>query len=379
MNPSNAKRHILKLILVVGLLSLILGFSSFHTSSQTGSIWDSFWNFFSGGSNPTPRPEIKQPKNTKFDKITFSSIPSAEEFLKDPSAPAKVTIRWKSDAPPGVRNGLEVYDATTKKGFSQLSGIDSVSCNTDTHEAVYAVPFETKATAEIKYETCVQSARNRRGKREYRLICSGCGCTFGCGSVATREFTTPSLPLPTADIKANDKDGNLVFVPGVPVALSWSSDYALSCVAEGSWSGNKSTSGTETVVPKTKDEIYTIACRRDDKVGRDSVSSAAASGAIKITGSSGGGSGRLQISSYNVSAPLNPGDTITVSWDVQNAKSCEIDNGVGQVSTTGSANVTFIRTTTFTLTCVDDDGNTISAQRTVKVKKIPGGKEILPE
>lgn len=319
--------------------------------------------------------EIRVSRNVKFTKVEFPDIPSPSEFAANPNSSATVTFNWQADAQPGLINRMAVIKKTGETFNPNCTSTPDTICSAIPVVGKCLLPYETELQAQIWFASCFQVAA-----KEVRPTCSGCG-----GDVlgVKYDFTTPTLPLPRADIKADGKDGNIVFKPGVPVTLTWATEYALTAEASGSWSGTLSTSGSQKVVPQTGNEVYTIIARRGDKSGSDSVSSAPATPQIQIydskSGGSGGGLGTLRIDSFNITNPLNPGDTVTISWSVSGAKSCEVDNGIGQIPTVGSVDITFIRTTTFTITCSDKDGNTVSAKRTVEVKKIPGLKEIKPE
>lgn len=316
----------------------------------------------------------------KFTKVKFPDIPTPSEFAADPNSTAPVTFNWNADARPGLVNYFDMIDTKTAESFrSKCTNIGN-QCSSGPVTSVCQLPYEREFTGKIWAASCFQI-----GAKSVTPTCSGCGGDVDC---ANYKLTTPSLPLPRVDIKANGKDGDVVFKIGVPIKLSWISEYALSCEAQGSWSGAKSTSGSQTITPSAGNEVYTLVCKRGDKSGSDSVSSAPANKQIQIFGTKGGASGGgiggggiggLNISSFNISQPLNPGDTVTISWSVQNAESCEVDNGIGKIPTVGSVNATFLRTITFTMTCKDSAGNTVSAKRTVDVRKIPKLKEILPE
>lgn len=320
--------------------------------------------------------EIRVSKNIKFTKVTFPDIPTPSEFSANPDSVAPVTFEWRADAQPGLVNYFSVIDSVTNRTFrGNCTGTVGNVCSAGPVTTVCELPYEKDLQAQIWLASCWQTAR-----RGTRPTCAGCG-----GDVVgvKYNFTTPSLPLPRADIKADGKDGSVVFKPGVPIILNWTTEYALEAEANGSWSGSLPLSGSQTVTPQTGNEVYTLIARRGDKSGSDSVSSAPATPQIQIFdskgGGSGGGVGSLRIEEFNITDPLNPGDTVTISWSVSGAESCEVDNGIGEIPTVGSADVTFLRTTSFILTCTDDDGNTVSATRTVEVKKVPGVREIKPE
>ena len=53
----------------------------------------------------------------------------------------------------------------------------------------------------------------------------------------------PVLPTPTLSLSASTESALI----GAAFTLSWSSTHATNCSASGSWSGDKSTSGSETI------------------------------------------------------------------------------------------------------------------------------------
>ena len=64
---------------------------------------------------------------------------------------------------------------------------------------------------------------------------------------------------------------------------------------------------------------------------------------------------------------IERGDSVTLTWQVSNARTTTLDHGVGTVSATGSITVTPDETTTYTLTATGD-GSTASAAITVSVQ-----------
>jgi len=70
------------------------------------------------------------------------------------------------------------------------------------------------------------------------------------------SVTTPYCP-PTINFSANPTS----IFQGQSVTLTWSTSYATSCTASGSWSGSKPTSGSETVIPSPPPSAtYTLTC-----------------------------------------------------------------------------------------------------------------------
>ena len=61
------------------------------------------------------------------------------------------------------------------------------------------------------------------------------------------------------------------------------------------------------------------------------------------------------------------GFPITLTWSVSNATTCEIDNGIGQVASSGTVTVVPNATTIYTLTATNKDGGT-TAQLKIEVR-----------
>src|SRR3989344_3155317 len=76
------------------------------------------------------------------------------------------------------------------------------------------------------------------------------------GSVAGGSYTVASTtPAPTVTLTANPT----TIQSGQSSTLTWSSTNATSCTASGSWTGTKTTSGSQSVAPTTN-ATYTLAC-----------------------------------------------------------------------------------------------------------------------
>jgi hypothetical protein len=75
---------------------------------------------------------------------------------------------------------------------------------------------------------------------------------------------------------------------------------------------------------------------------------------------------------FSMSAPeIDHGDTVTLSWNVQNADKVFIGNGIGEVAATGSRELTPDYTTTWSLTAYSSRGGTSEAKTSVKVLENP--------
>lgn len=113
--------------------------------------------------------------------------------------------------------------------------------------------------------------RRRVGKGPFRwvfilpsaliLILTNCGS--GGGGDA------PAVPpgAPTVSISANPQTVN----QGGSATLAWSSTNATSCVASGSWSGNKAISGSELLANLASSGTYTLTCTGPNGSGDNSV------------------------------------------------------------------------------------------------------------
>jgi len=74
------------------------------------------------------------------------------------------------------------------------------------------------------------------------------------------------------------------------------------------------------------------------------------------------------IKSFSASpTQITEGDSSTLSWDVTNAKSISINNLQGGLAATGTLSVKPTKTTTYILSAIGQDGNTVTASVTVTV------------
>ncbi len=88
------------------------------------------------------------------------------------------------------------------------------------------------------------------GDHTYSLFC------HGPGGDATHDVTV-TVTIPAAlDFTASAAS----VAPGGSVTLTWAATDAVSCLAEGAWSGVKATSGSETVTPGAGGQLYLLRC-----------------------------------------------------------------------------------------------------------------------
>ncbi|MFH1188241.1 MAG: hypothetical protein V1652_00140 [bacterium] len=85
----------------------------------------------------------------------------------------------------------------------------------------------------------------------YGFTCTGSGGTVTKSVTVTQKAS----PAPILIFSAN----STAITNGQTVTLSWSSSNATSCTASNGWSGNKSTSGSQSVTPSTT-ATYTLTC-----------------------------------------------------------------------------------------------------------------------
>ncbi|MDO8536913.1 MAG: hypothetical protein Q7R94_01550 [bacterium] len=404
-------------VITVGSTALGIA-NTINAGNACAGSYDAFFGTCTKGTQ-----NIYTKKDAKFANIGFGNIATPEEFSANPTIKNSVTINWKADAPLGVREYIKVQDTKTGAivyGSSVRACTDPTqfsqgSSPSPTASDIILLPYGHSFKTSIDYEMCIQIKSKSKGFEALCILGTGpksfdnvgifngpgtavgCGCDpalvkFGvtpCGTLVDTDFTTPKLPI-SVDLKANGSDKPIID-KNKSVTLAWTSEYATSCTASGSWTGEKPVNGSEIVIPTVGKEIFTLTCNNasDSAAVSDSVGfgiSSDSDKSIKIFnnpsinfGDSSEPLGPLKIVDFNISNPLKPGDTINVAWSVSGATKCEVDNAIGKIPCSGSVDVTFVKTTTFTLTATDANGNKISATKTVSVKKIPSTKEIKPE
>ncbi len=146
---------------------------------------------------------------------------------------------------------------------------------------------------------------------------------------------------------------------GQSSTLNWTSTNTASCTASGGWSGAKATSGSETVSP-TVTSVYNLDC-------------------------SGNGTSTAQSVTVTVSPPPPPmptasltaspssivfGQSSALYWNTTDAAQISIDQGIGNVSASGTLPVSPTVTTTYTITASNSSGSA-SSQATVTVEPLP--------
>jgi hypothetical protein len=180
-------------------------------------------------------------------------------------------------------------------------------------------------------------------------------CTSPTGTSTPVSATiTVNPPAPAVSITANT--GSIV--SGGSTTLTWSSTYATSCLASGSWSGSEPTSGTLAVSP-TVTSTYTITC------SNSTGNSPASSTTVAVMPAP------AQPPTVSLSASATsvlPGGRSTLTWAATNATSCAASGAwSGSEAVSGTLTVTPSATSTYTLVCANAGGNSPAKSITVAV------------
>jgi len=130
--------------------------------------------------------------------------------------------------------------------------------------------------------------------------------------------------------------------------LTWSVTNATSCTASGGWSGNKATSGSQSVGPISSSTDYVLTCTDGTNSSSRSVTVAVAAPPPPAP---------------TVTLAANPtsvasGGSTQLTWSSTNATSCTASGGwTGNKNTSGNQNISNLTTnTTFTLQCTGGGG-----------------------
>jgi hypothetical protein len=165
---------------------------------------------------------------------------------------------------------------------------------------------------------------------------------------------TQQQELPTVNISANPTTIN----EGNSSVLSWYSTNADTCYASGGWSGNKNTSGSQTVYPNNN-TTYTITCTNEAGSRNDSVT-------VYVNQT------QQELPTLTLSASpqnINRGNSSTLYWNSTNADTCYASGGwSGSQNVDGSRVVYPNYTTTYTLRCSNEQGE-VSRSVTVYVNE----------
>ncbi len=196
----------------------------------------------------------------------------------------------------------------------------------------------------------------------------------GSGGMAIANATVTVRPLPTVDLQGP----SIVELPD-PVNLTWFTQNADSCTASLDWSGNKSTpNGSESFGLGRGNYTFKLSCTGPGCPG---------TGLCPVIDTQN--TRVVDVPRCDFSADPNsiiPPQKSRLSWQcpgsgigggIGRATSCEIDQGIGNVDTSGTLEVRPAAATTYTLECVGRDGSK-SFNTSVGVGFIPQLKEVIP-
>jgi len=185
------------------------------------------------------------------------------------------------------------------------------------------------------------------------------GCSVESGSDgSTSAPTTTSSGTARVELSSDaisvDYDGS--------VTLSWTTNRVEDCVALGDWSGDKNTSGTETISSLVANSTFELACTEIDAGAnsRSTLPIAYKGRKIKDTvdvAVKGPKPPALSVSASSTTVPVN-GST-TISWSSQRASDCEASGGwSGNRATSGTESISGLTAnSTFILTCNGKGGS----------------------
>jgi hypothetical protein len=232
----------------------------------------------------------------------------------------------------------------------------------------------------------------------------GIFCTYDQGYITKSIKVNVYIPNPLkVEIKVNDQAERVFVFYNSGITLSWNAENAEKCEAFSSpefenWKGEIPLSGKRSILNITKDAKFGIKCSNKYQTvekyvevkiifgggGGGGVVSSVSSGVTSDGGGAGGGSATTPSLSVNLKVnnqegPINAniGDSITLSWQSINAEKCTVSASPyyqewsGFKEPQGSMNITLTKTgtTTFSISCVDKDGNDAVDQVIVYVKE----------
>ena len=238
----------------------------------------------------------------------------------------------------------------------------------------------------------------------------GIFCTYNKGYITKSINVKLLIKQINLDFKANDKSEDISMPYRSDVTLSWNAENAERCEALSNpevvnWKGDIQLSGKRSIFNLDKDTIFGIKCSNRYQTvekyikakiiyvgggggGGVFISQQAGSGTTGGGSDTGSGSSNnqnttqpsvdLKINNQNGPISANKGDTINLSWNSTNAKTCTVSASPyyaewsGFKNTQGNVNITLTKagTTTFSISCVSEDGKDATDQVIVYVKEI---------
>ena len=147
--------------------------------------------------------------------------------------------------------------------------------------------------------------------------------------------------------------------------MIWGSTDADSCVASGSWSGTRNTTGSQNISP-SQTASYTLTCSGAGGSASDSIT-------VTVVAPTPAPVVNLSVSS----ASIEQGQSTALSWSSTNADSCVASGGwSGTRSTMGSQSVSPASTATYTLTCSGQGGSASDSVTVTVSNSTPSGQDV---
>ena len=182
--------------------------------------------------------------------------------------------------------------------------------------------------------------------------CGGGGGGSGKANSSTDSVSPPASPPPTLSFSASANSVS----SGTSVTLTWQSSNTDSCRASGGWTGDRPTSGSESVGPLQQSQSFALSCSGQGGGALREVT-------VEVNQSSG-----VSVSLRSDPPSVLIGSQVELSWNSINADSCEAGGSwTGARSLSGTFTTPALTAdTTFTLTCFAQ-GDSAVAMVTVDV------------
>ena len=191
------------------------------------------------------------------------------------------------------------------------------------------------------------------------LYLTGCGAESESDNLLRLSTSAPDNTSASVARVELVSDASTVDYDG-SITLNWTTSQVQDCVALGDWSGNKSTSGSETIDSLMADSIFELACYEIDAAQESSAAVAYKGKRIKDRvdiSVKGPKQPTLSMSASPTTVSVN--GTTTISWNSKFAKSCTASGGwSGNKTTSGSQTISALTAdSTFNITCNGDGGS----------------------
>ena len=167
-------------------------------------------------------------------------------------------------------------------------------------------------------------------------------------NIAVEPPPPPDTP-PVISLKANGKENELLLGAPAVYDITWDVKNADTCEASGSWTGSRFLSGTQRFVSSEKKDFnYVLTC-----VGK--LGTTVKNLAVKVA--------ELPVCDFSALPILLEKSSVfdrqsVLTWKCQFANTCSISPSIGaSVGTFGTARVSPIQTTTYSLTCENLEGS----------------------